>query len=170
MVPSESLGWSSGDIPSAFAVPFFLYARWNHDKPLTANMDDLWKETVDISSHAYDNWEKHKVSEGLAHRFQTYFENILKEFPIPGKELDEYFSTAQKVALKRVDDIVSEKHRKSYWKAAQLLFAIAEVYWSLGNIEKGQNLISHFKEKYRHHSAFKAELQSAAKKSKLFSV
>ena len=170
MSPSVSLGWSSGDIPNAFAVPFFLYARWNHDESLTANMDDLWKETADISSHAYDNSEEHNASVGLAQRFRTYFENLLREFPILGKELDEYFSIAQKVAFKRVDDIVSEKHRKSYWKAAQVLFAIAEVYWSLGEEKKGQNLINRFKEKYNRHSAFKAELQSAAKKSKLFSV
>lgn len=170
MSPSVSLGWSSGSVPNAFAVPFFLYARWKHDKSLTANMDDLWKETVDISLHAYDNWEEHKASTGLAQRSRTYFENILREFPIPEKDLEEYFLTAEKISLKRVDAIVGEKHRKSYWKAAQLLFAISEVYWSLGEEKKGQNLINRYKEKYNRHSAFKAELEGAAKKSKLFSV
>jgi hypothetical protein len=64
----------------------------------------------------------------------------------------------------------SQKNRKSYWKAVQLLLAIAEVYWGLGEGEKGQNLINRYKNKYNHHSAFKAELQASAKKSKFFSV
>jgi hypothetical protein len=65
---------------------------------------------------------------------------------------------------------VSEKHRQSYWKAAQLLLAVAETHWSNGRVAEGQKLVSRFKEKYNRHHAFKSELQKAAKKSDLFSV
>ena len=106
----------------------------------------------------------------LGKRFRDHLEKALKEFPIPEKEQDEYFLAAEKAALKRVDAIVGEKHRQSYWKAAQLLLAFAETYWSTGKADKGQKLVDRFKEKYHRHSAFRAELQKAAKKSKLFLV
>ncbi len=93
-----------------------------------------------------------------------------REFPISEKMRDEYFRVAEKAAFKRVDAIVSEKHRQSYWKAGQLLLALAETHWSNGEPDKGQKLIKRFKEKYNRHSAFKGELQKAARRSKLFSV
>ena len=103
-------------------------------------------------------------------RLRDYLENVLKEFPIPEKEREEYFRAAEKASFKRVDSIVGEKHRKSYWKAAQLLLAVAETYWSNSRAGEGQKLVSRFREKFNRHSAFKAELQKASKKSKLFSV
>jgi len=131
---------------------------------------DLWQDATDvpISFGAYS--QEDSAPGDLGKRFRIHLENVLKEFPIPGKERDEYFLAAEKAALKRVDAIVSGKHRQSYWKAAQLLLAFAETYWSYGEPNKGQKLLNRFKEKYNRHHAFKTELQKAANKSKLFSV
>ena len=106
----------------------------------------------------------------LPKRFRAHLEKALKEFSIPGKEQEEYFLAAGKAAFKKVDAIVSEKHRQSYLKAAQLLLAVAETYWSKGEADQGQKPIHRFKEKYNRHYAFKTELQKAAKRSNLFSV
>lgn len=170
MSPSKSLGWSSGGAPNAILVPFFLYARWDHGKKLSTNIIDLWKDATDVPISFATNFQEDSIPGDLGKRFRIHLENVLKEFPIPEKERDEYFLAAEKTALKRVDAIVSEKHRQSYWKAGQLLLAFAETYWSHGEGNKGQKLLSHFKEKYHRHHAFKTELQKAAKKSKLFSV
>jgi hypothetical protein len=67
-----------------------------------------------------------------------------------------------------VDSIVGEKHRQSYWKAAQLILAVAEIYWSDAKANEGQRLIVRLKEKYHRHSAFKTELQKAAKNQNSF--
>ncbi len=170
MSPSKPLGWSSGYSPNAILVPFFLYTRWNQERKLTANITDLWKDATD-GPVDFGTYSQEDSGPGdLGKRFRTHLDNALKQFPIPEKDRDEYFLAAEKAAFKRADAIVSEKHRKSYWKAAQLLLAVAETYWSNGSADQGQKLVSRFKEKYNRHSAFKAELQKAARKSKLFSV
>jgi len=167
---SKPLGWSSGGSPNAILIPFFLYARWDPEKRLTANIADLWKEATDVPIHFDEFHQGDSTSGELGPRLRAHLENVLKEFPIPEKEREEYFETAEKASIKRVDSIVGEKHRKSYWKAAQLLLAVAETYWSNSRAGEGQKLVSRFREKFNRHSAFKAELQKAAKKSKLFSV
>ncbi|OGP89895.1 MAG: hypothetical protein A2157_07410 [Deltaproteobacteria bacterium RBG_16_47_11] len=167
---SKPLGWSSGNSPNAILVPFFLYARWNHENKLIGNIADLWKDATDLPINFGAFSQEDSAPGDLGKRFRDHLEKALKEFAIPEKEQDEYFLAAEKAALKRVDAIVSEKHRQSYWKAAQLLLAVAETYWSNGRADQGQRLLSRFKEKYNRHSAFKTELQKAAKKSKLFSV
>lgn len=168
--PSNPLGWSSGNSPNAILVPFFLYARWNHEKKLATNINDLWKDATDVPIDFGTFSQEDSDSGDLGKRFRYYLEKTLNEFPIPEKDRDEYFLAAEKAAFKRVDAIVGEKHRQSYWKAAQLLLAVAETHWSNGKADQGQKLVSRFKEKYNRHSAFKTELQKAAKKSKLFSV
>jgi len=170
MSPSEPLEWSSGNSPNAILVPFFLYTRWNQERKLTVNITDLWKDATDVPIDFGIFSREDSGSGDLGKRLRKHLENTLKEFPIPEKGRDEYFLAVEKAALKRVDAIVNEKHRKSYWKAAQLLLAVAETYWSNGRVDEGQKLVSRFKEKYNRHSAFKAELQKAARKSKLFSV
>jgi hypothetical protein len=167
---SKPLGWSSGNSPNAILVPFFLYCRWNQDKKLAANLADLWKDATDVSIPFGIFFEEDRTPGDLGKRFRDHLERTLKEFPIPEKERDEYFFGAEKAACKRADAIVSEKHRQSYWKAAQLLLAVAETHWSNGRVAEGQKLVSRFKEKYNRHHAFKSELQKAAKKSDLFSV
>jgi hypothetical protein len=170
MSPSKPLGWSSRNSPNAILVPFFLYARWNQEKKLTASIADLWKDATDVPIHLGNFFQEDSASGELGTRLRGHLEKALREFPISEKERDEYFGTAEKAAFKRVDGIVGEKHRQSYWKAAQLLLAAAEVYWSNGEADQGLKLIHRFKEKYHRHYAFKTELQNAAKKSKLFSV
>jgi hypothetical protein len=93
----------------------------------------------------------------------------LKETPFREDEKEEYFHRDEKKALKRIDAIVGNRHRQSYWKAAQLLLAVAEVYWSNGESTQGQKIIDRIREKYRRHSAFRQELRMRAKKSGLFS-
>ena len=102
-------------------------------------------------------------------RFRNYLEGVLKEIPLPEDKKEEYFHRAENIVLKRIDAIVGSQHRKSYWKAAQLLLAVAEVYWSNGEMAKGQKIIDRIREKYRHHSAFRSELRARAKKSGIYS-
>lgn len=168
--PSKPLGWSSGGSPNGILVPFFLYAGWNQEKKLTANIGDLWKDATDNCISFGDFFQEDSASGKLGIHLRAHLENVLREFPLPEKDRDEYFLAVEKAAFKRVDAIVGEKHRQSYWKAGQLLLAVAEIYWSNGKGDKGQKLIDRFKEKYHRHSAFRAELQKASKKSKLFSV
>jgi hypothetical protein len=172
---SKPLGWSHGKSPNALAVPFFVFAGWNKDKALMPNMAELWNQATLVRTLMHDDWKiddypEELESDDLGSRFRAYLENVLKDQPIAEKDLKRHFHSAEKAAKKRIDAIVSNKFRKSYWKAAQLILAIAEAYWSDGKIEDGQELIDHFRGKYNRHSAFKSELKGMAAKSRLFSV
>ena len=180
MEKSKSLGWSSGEDPGALGTPFFLFSKWDHGKKLAANLSELWKEATSPGPfvyHDYDgDWdegegpkERPEPIKGEA-RFRNYLEGVLKEIPLPESEAEEYFRRAEKIILNRIDAIVGNKYRKIYWKAAQLLLAVAEVYWSNGQTMEGQKLIDRIKEKYRHHSAFRSELRAKAKESGIFSL
>ena len=161
-------------------MPFFLFAKWDHGKKLTVNLSELWKDATSPDPFYYHDYEG--VSEGeedpqdrlrprkAEARFRNLLEAILKEIPLPASGEDDYFDRAQKIVLRRIDAIVGNQHRKSYWKAAQLLLAVAEVYWSNGEMAKGQTIIDRIREKYRHHSAFRSELRTRAKKTGIFSV
>jgi uncharacterized Zn finger protein len=65
------------------------------------------------------------------------------------------------VARKRASTIVSRKHRRSYDKAAVLLTSCAEVLWLRGEEARGNVLLAGFREGFRRHRAFQAELDKA---------
>jgi tetratricopeptide (TPR) repeat protein len=177
---AKPLGWSSGENPGVLGVAFFLFAKWNQGKKLGANLAELWKEATDPRPFSYlDYYGGSDEEEGSQEprkprnaeaRFRTCLEGVLKEIPFREDEKEEYFHRAEKMALRRIDAIVGNQHRKSYWKAAQLLLGVAEVYWSNGESAKGQKIVDQIRDKYRHHSAFRSELRTRAKKGGTFSV
>ena len=182
MTESRPLGWSYGGTPSALAVPFFLYAFWNQEKPLSANIADLWQGATSAGAASFSRWENglddendalepdDLESEDLGSRFRKNLESVLNRHPMSPEDLKRCFTSAEKVAKERVTAIVENKFRKSYWKAAQLILAVAETYWSRDRRAEGQRMIDHFQEKYKRHSAFRRELRSMAAKSGVFSV
>lgn len=167
---SEPLGWTFVNNPNALAIPFFLYANWNRERTLTSNLDKLWTRSTELQSSHHEYIEGNESGMNTGSRFRYYIKNTLEKFPFIEQEKMKYFSIAEKAAKRRIDAIVSNKHRKSYWKAAELILAIAETYWSNSESEKGQILIDHFKKKYNHHSAFQRELKAAIKESHLFRI
>jgi hypothetical protein len=176
---SKPLGWSLGEDPGVLGVPFFLMAEWNPERKLTANLSALWNEATHPSmafSYDYDEYDRdenrpERRKPGNADsRFRNYLEEVLREMPIRAADKEKYFDLAKKIALKRIDAIVGNKRRKSYWKAAELLLAVAEVYWSNDRTDDGRTLIDRVRDKYRHHSAFRSELRTRAKKAGIFTI
>jgi len=164
---SKPLGWTHIEKSNAIIVSFFLYAKWNKKRPLTSNLDKLWKMSTEFDPTPFYYKEGVYLDKDIDSRFRSYIENTLKEFPLDEQEKENYFSSAKKVAYARINAIVSNKHRKSYWKAAELVLAIAEIFWSNSEFKKGQMLINHFQKKYNRHSAFQRELKNAIKESSL---
>ncbi len=68
---------------------------------------------------------------------------------------------------KRIDAIVSNQHRGSYHKAAELLVAMAETLASREEKHKGMQLIERYRSKYPRHSAFKKEVIRAVQSSNI---
>lgn len=167
---SEPLGWTFVNNPNVLAIPFFLYANWNRERTLTFNLNKLWTRSTKLRLSHYEYFEGDDSGMNSGSRFLSYIENTLEKFPFDEQEKMKYFSLAEKAAKMRINAIVSNKYRKSYWKAAELILAIAETYWSNSESEKGQMLIDYFHKKYNRHSAFQRELKAAIKESHLFTI
>ncbi len=167
---SEPLGWTFMKNPNALAIPFFLYANWHKEKTLTFNLNKLWTRSTELQSSHYEYIMGDDSEMNTGSRFRSYIENSLENFPFDEQEKMKYFFMAEKAAKIRINAIVSNKLRKSYWKAAELVLAIAETYWSNSESGKGQMLIDHFQKKYNRHSAFQRELKAAMKESHLFTI
>jgi hypothetical protein len=75
---------------------------------------------------------------------------------------------AEKIGKKRIDHIVSNKHRRAYERAAQVLVSLAEVYMAMGKEMKASKILHYFyNEKYNRFNAFRSEVKAIVKGSDL---
>lgn len=74
---------------------------------------------------------------------------------------------AQLKDKKRIDHIVSNKHRNAYARVAQVLCSLAETYKVMDQDNKARRLIDHYNKKYNRFSAFKREVNTAMRSSVL---
>ena len=87
--------------------------------------------------------------------YSIVFEKWKAQFKIFDKS--KYIDWLKDIIDKRVDAIVSNGHRKSYFKAAILVVALNEVLES-NDIQNKDDFINYYYKKYSRHSAFRREL------------
>ncbi len=146
------LGWSSRENPCAVLVTFLLLvlSKENvHVKMISKQREEAIRNT------------NYYVGEDYLKKYQQV-SGVIKESIQLSEEQDEfYLEWCIDVIGRRVDAIVSNKHRKSYDKAAELLVAMAETLANRGEIDQGRELIERYRSKYSRHTAFKSELARA---------
>ncbi len=82
--------------------------------------------------------------------------------------LDKYFQWAMDIGEKRINDIVTNKHRQAYGRAAGVLASLAEVLTAKGEREKARTLLhTYCRERYNRHRAFRQEVRQAVGGSRL---
>jgi len=70
---------------------------------------------------------------------------------------------AEKIGKKRIDHIVSNKHRGAYERAAQVLCCLAEAYTAMGEKSKAAKIMRKYcNEKYNRFSAFRREVKAVS--------
>ena len=80
----------------------------------------------------------------------------------------EYLSWAEEIGKGRIEHIVSNKHRRAYERAAQVLASLAEVYLVMGQKSKAVKILhTYYSEKYNRFSAFRKEVKAVVKTSDL---
>ena len=80
----------------------------------------------------------------------------------------EYLAWAEKIGKSRIEHIVSNKHRRAYERAAQVLGSLAEVYAAMGQKNQAVNILNkYYNEKYNRFSAFRREVKAVVKNSDL---
>ncbi len=95
----------------------------------------------------------------------------LKNSPIDGAQRIRYITWVKNLGKKRIESIVSNKHRKSYNKAAEILCGLAECFILLNKKQTGLDLIYEYRdEKYFRYSAFRRELKFVLSKSTILKM
>jgi len=159
----SALGWTYGDNPQGLVVPAFLVLLSGQSLDrLPRNVDGLWRQALESGVQAgawYSDDTRH--DEALRERLARAWAEALPAFSLEPAERERLREWCLELARKRVSTIVSRQHRRSYAKAAQLLAAGAEVLWLHGEQARGNLLLSGFRESFRRHRAFQAELDAA---------
>lgn len=162
----KSVGWSSGDGGAGVVFGSVLSVAAGHSgKAVTIRTvleEYADREFAFSMSGAWVDY--HKPSVG----FCMEILRGLMQAGCPEKERTKYFNWAKKIGEDRIDSIVSNKHRKAYRRAAEVLCALAEVYVVMGVKDKAIDLVNEFcSEKYRRHSAFRKEVRHVIGSSSL---
>ena len=101
----------------------------------------------------------------------SFYEEILeglKQRKFTKSQTAEYLAWAEKIGKSRIDHIVSNKHRRAYERAAQVLGSLAETYAATGQISKAIKILhKYYNEKYNRFSAFRREVKAVVKGSEL---
>jgi hypothetical protein len=79
-----------------------------------------------------------------------------------------YLLWVEKIGKGRIDHIVSNKHRRAYERAAQVLGSLAEIYAATGQKSKADKILhTYYNEKYSRFSAFRREVKAVVMASGL---
>ena len=131
------LGLVSGSIPSDFPP----------------NLALLWDEAL---KNSLDFGEEEKILPRLKEAYEEMFSNA----SLTEKE-ETLLRWCLNTSRKRANSIVQNQYRKSYWKAATLITACAEVLKIRGEGQQGQSMIDEIRNKFPRHRSFQAELREA---------
>jgi hypothetical protein len=101
----------------------------------------------------------------------SFYEEIisgLKQIKLTKAQRTEYVKWAEKIGKSRIEHIVSNKYRRAYERAAQVLGSIAEAYAATGQKSKAVKILhKYYNEKYNRFSAFRREVKTVVKGSNL---
>ena len=132
-------------------TPFFigLLAEFDENAVMIKKIiKDKMEYSHDINSDSVYKMLREGVGEIAPEQIKNWSERLIRE------------------AGSRTDAIVSDKHRGSYYKAAELLVAVSEMQFHR-NEEEPYGIINKYTAKYPRHSAFRAEVRSALANSGL---
>lgn len=139
-----SLGWSGSFIQYAVYL-WLIYLNEN----INSKVYNKVLFTVFNELNFKDN------TSFLDEEYSKIFIKWKENFAVINKEI--YLDWLKDVIDKRVDEIVSNGHRKSYYKAAILVVALGEVLDS-NNIQNKLDFVNYYHQKYSRRSSFRKEL------------
>lgn len=152
----KSVGWSYGSNAGVvFGSALSVLANYSEKAGtikilLSGYVDHLSIYSEGISTHDNMSTSFHEeILEGLKQRRFTKSQTA------------EYLAWAEKIGKRRIDHIVSNKHRRAYERAAQVLGSLAETYAEMGQISKAIKILhNYYNEKYNRFPAFRREVKA----------
>lgn len=151
-----SLGWSSSDHPKPVFITFTM-AALAKDVVHSNVIMKQWEDAIGHTSYGADRAYIEKYKQAATH--------ISKMIPFTEEQEGFYLQWCMDEVGRRVDAIVGNQHRGSYYKAAGLVVAMAEVLAGRELEQAGKNFIETYRGKYPRHSAFRSELAASMQAS-----
>jgi hypothetical protein len=153
------LGWSSSENPRPYLICFML-AVLSGAGSYSQVFYLQWDEVINNTARSADAEYPQKYRRAV---------ELIKGLLQLTKEQEEfYLNWCIDQIGRRADAIVSNQHRGSYYKAAQLLTAAAETLANRGRKQEGLDLVERYRNKYPRHTTFKSEVIKALQLSRLF--
>jgi len=154
-----SLGWSSGNNPKPFFVTFTMYLLSGNGKYLSV----IEKQLNNLMAGSFFSLDNEQAT-----KYKKLISVTSRSLELTKEQEEYYLEWCTKEIGKRVDGIVTNQYRSSYYKAADLLVAMAETFTNRGEKQKGVDFIEKYRSKYPKHSAFKRELTQSMNESGIF--
>jgi hypothetical protein len=150
----KELGWSSSDNPQGLvAICFLGLASGKMPSDFPPNLALLWNQALKNSLY-YD------AEETILLRLKEAYEAMFSNASLAEAE-EKFLRWCLNISRKRANSIVQNQFRKSYWKAATLITACAEVLKLRGEEREVQAMIDEIRNKFPRHRSFQAELREA---------
>ena len=152
----KSVGWSYGNNAGVvFGAVLSVLADHSEKAGAIKTLFEDYANKRSIYS------ERFSSDDGKGTSFYDEIIKGLKQRKEAKSEAAEYLSWAEKIGKRRIEHIVSNKHRRAYERAAQVLGSLAEVYAAMGQKNKAVKILrKYYSEKYNRFSAFRREVKA----------
>ena len=157
----KSVGWSYGN-SAGIVFGSILSVLADHSEKAGTIKTLLSGYANNISVYS----ERFSIDDGKGTSFYGEIIKGLKQKEETKSQAAEYLSWAEKIGKMRIDHIVSNKHRRAYERAAQVLGSLAEAYIAMDKKSKAVKILhKYYNEKYNRFSAFRREVKAIVKNS-----
>ncbi len=159
----KSVGWSSGSNAGVvFGSVLSVLADHSEKAGTIKTLLSGYANNISVYS------ERFSIDDGKGTSFYGEIIKGLKQKEETKSQAAEYLSWAEKIGKMRIDHIVSNKHRRAYERAAQVLGSLAEAYIAMDKKSKAVKILhKYYNEKYNRFSAFRREVKAIVKNSDL---
>lgn len=157
----KSVGWSFGSNAGVvFGSVLSVLAGHSEKAGTIKTLLSGYANNISVYS------ERFSIDDGKGTSFYDEIINGLKQKKDANSQATKSLSWAEKIGKMRIDHIVSNKHRRAYERAAQVLGSLAEVYAAMGQKNKATKILhKYYNEKYNRFSAFRREVKAVVKNS-----
>lgn len=160
---AKGVGWSYGSSAGVVFGSILSVLADHSDKACaTKNLLKGYANQISVFS------ERISIDDGKGLSFYDEIIKGLGQEKGSKSQADEFFPWAERIGKKRIDHIVSNKHRRAYERAAQVLVSLAEAYIATDQESMAAKIVRHYySEKYNRFSAFRSEVKTVFMKSEL---
>jgi len=158
------VGWSGGDTGLVFASIISLAVDHDDEAGIIRKLLEHYADHRFgyWNDQAYDGMKKYAVS------FSEEIIASLQKMNCTNAMRKKYLTWAEKIGKHRIEFIVSNKHRRAYERAAQVLGALAEVYACKGSNKKAVELLDrYYHVEFNRYPAFRREVKSVVSSATL---